>query len=83
MNTSLLEAKQAAERLEPIEQVRLLEYITQQVERFLDSLDATTKGDSVHTDKSWSAFFEAGDRLFTDDSSSNRSLTETLISMRR
>ena len=83
MHAGILEAQKAADRLEPIEQVRLLEYITQQVERFLGSLASTTKDAVNRNASSWSAFFEAGDRLLADDASNDCSLTQTLLSMRR
>ena len=82
--STLLEAQLLVDQLTPVEQVRLLEYITPKIVRAINDQSAketaTSHGDY---DAAWQTFFEYGDSLRLSDVSSDTTVTELVSQMRR
>jgi hypothetical protein len=84
MTTTMLEqAQQLADQLTPLEQVRLLEYLTPQIARAMATVQAPhATTDPAPTD-AWQEFFRLGDALAETDHPNIKTLTATVLEMRR
>lgn len=85
MTTStFLEVQRLVDQLTPVEQVRLLEYITPKIARAID--DQSIKQNATASDDydaTWQAFFEYGDSLRLSDVPTDTTVTELVSQMRR
>ncbi len=71
------------DRLTPLDQVKLMEYISSRVERVISSISPPTIVKAIESDEAWTNFFKIGDELLKCDMPESESMTSTLLSMRR
>ena len=81
--TTLEQVQQLVDRLTPLEQVRLLEYLTPRiVQAVADVQPNRSMLNSAYT-AAWQEFFRAGDALVATDTPDLTTLTAAVIDMRR
>jgi hypothetical protein len=83
MESKLAAAQSLADQLSPIEQVRLMAYLTARMAQVVISLERTAAPEPGHTDEAWKAFWRIGDALSAGDTPEAATLTATVIAMRR
>ena len=80
---SFLQAQHLIDRLTPLDQVRLMEYISSQIEKVISAISLPTTVKAIERDDAWADFFRVGDELLNSDVPKSDTLTSTLLSMRR
>ncbi len=81
--SSFLHVQHLIDRLTPLDQVRLMEYIAFRIEKVISAISSPTTVKTIESDGAWENLFQIGDELMKDDSSKSDTLTSTLLSMRR
>ena len=80
---SLTEVQRLVDRLTPLDQVRLLEYLTPRIARVVAAMQRTPAIKVSSPADAWQAFFQIGDALAEDDQANTPTLTQTVMMMRR
>jgi len=84
MTTTTLEyVQRLIDKLTPLEQVRLLEYLTPRIVRAVATRQSTSVANGSTLSEAWQAFFRVGDALTASDQPQMPTLTETVQMMRR
>jgi hypothetical protein len=79
---TLEQVQQLVDQLTPLEQVRLLEYLTPRLVRAIaNARTPQSAAEPVHTD-AWQEFFRIGDALAATDKQDTDTLTATVLMMR-
>lgn len=81
--TTLEQVQQLVDRLTPLEQVRLLEYLTPRIAQAVAGVQPDQSILKPAYTVAWQEFFQAGDALATSDRSNLETLTGAVIDMRR
>jgi hypothetical protein len=77
------QAQRLVDQLTPLEQLRLMEYLTTLIARVVTSqLPNAPKPNNV-TAEAWQEFFRVGDALAASDRPEGDTLTASLLAMRR
>jgi hypothetical protein len=71
------------DQLTPVEQVRLLEYLTPRIVRAVTTHQPAMKTHDTPISEAWQRFFQIGDALAVSDQSDRPTLTQTVQRMRR
>ncbi len=82
-NSSLKQVQRLVDHLTPLDQVRLLAYLTTRIARVVESMHpaaTTSTSDNITT---WEEFFHIGDALAASDTPESQTLTEAIFTMRR
>ena len=80
---NLTEVQRLVDRLTPLDQVRLLEYLTPRIARVVIGMQRTPVTQVSSQADAWQAFFRIGDALAEDDQPDTPTLTQTVMMMRR
>ena len=75
---SLTEVQRLVDRLTPLDQVRLLEYLTPRIARVVAAMQRTPAIKVSSPADAWQAFFQIGDALAEDDQPRQNSYTEDI-----
>jgi len=81
--TSFMQVQNLIDRLTPLDQVRLIEYISTRIEKVISINQSVATKQINDRDNAWSDFFRIGDELLKGDLPKSDTLTSTLLSMRR
>lgn len=81
--TSLSQIQNLVDSLTPLDQVKLMEYISSQIEHVLSSTAPVSDEDIIPPEKAWAHFFDVGLELLKSDVQKSDTLTSTLLAMRR
>ena len=73
------EARRLADRLSPLDQMRLMEYILPRIAHAVSSSQSTPMS---HTD-AWRDFFRIGNEVAASDAPETETLTAVVLAMRR
>lgn len=82
-NVTLDEVQHLVDRLTPLEQVRLLEYLSFRIARAIASRESDRSEASSHNGQAWKEFFEIGEALMASDMPELETLTTSVLKMRR
>ncbi|MCK6622457.1 MAG: hypothetical protein HUU32_09970 [Calditrichaceae bacterium] len=80
---TLEEVQHLVDRLTPLEQAQLMEYISFRIARAMASREPAQSGASSHDGQAWKKFFEIGDALMASDAPELETLTTSVLKMRR
>jgi hypothetical protein len=84
MTTATLEQVQRlVDQLSPLEQARLLEYLTPRIVRVVANVQAGPAVGGTALADAWQTFFQIGDELAASDQPGMPTLTETIQAIRR
>lgn len=83
VNDTLTQAQRLIDRLTPLDQVRLLTYLTSRIARLVETMPPAPPPSMTSNAAAWQEFFRLGDALAATDTSKAPTLTETILSMRR
>ncbi len=84
MNNSTLEqAQQLADHLTPLDQVRLLAYLTSRIARIVEAVYPAMSTADPNDTMAWKEFFQIGDELAASDTLESQTLTAAVLMMRR
>ncbi len=84
MNNSTLEQVQRlADHLTPLDQVRLLAYLTSRIARIVESVYPAMSTTDPNDTMAWQEFFQIGDELAASDTLESQTLTAAVLMMRR
>ncbi len=83
MTTTLEQAQQLIDRLSPLEQVRLLEYLTPRIAQAVADIQPDQLALNLAYTAAWQEFFRAGEMLISTDTPNQATLTAAVIDMRR
>jgi hypothetical protein len=81
--TTLEQVQQLVDRLTPLEQVRLLEYLTPRIAQAVADVQPNQSTLNSAYTAAWQEFFRAGDALAATDKPDLTTLTAAVIDMRR
>ena len=81
--TQLMKVQHLIDRLTPIDQVRLMEYLSLRIEKVISSITNPSNVKTVPQNDAWTDFFTIGNELMQSDVPKSSTLTSTLLSMRR
>ena len=81
-DTTLEQVQRLADQLSPLDQVRLLEYLTPQILRAVASTYPEKLPKSQAAD-AWQEFFRIGDEIASGDTPETETLTAAVLAMRR
>ena len=81
--TTLEQTQQLVDQLTPLEQVRLLEYLTPRIARAMATVQAPQATTNPAYTDAWQEFFRIGDALTVTDNPTMNTLTATVLEMRR
>lgn len=81
--TTLEEAQRLVDRLTPLDQVRLLEYLIPRIARAVASAQSAGPAASDTDANAWRDFFRLGEALAKPDSPGSETMTAAVLSMRR
>jgi len=81
--TTLEQVERLVDKLTPLEQVQLLEYLTPRITRALAEATASQPLITSPPHDPWQEFFRIGDTLAATDNSDMDTLTATVLAMRR
>jgi len=71
------------DQLTPLEQARLLEYLTPRIVRAVATQQLVTKANGATVSEAWQRFFQIGDALVVGDQPNLPTFTQTVQLMRR
>ena len=80
-NTTLDQVQRLVDHLTPLDQVRLLAYLTPRIAQNMTSMYLSTPAPS--NTSAWKEFFRVGDMLATSDKPDSQTLTTAILMMRR
>ena len=81
--TTLDQVQRLVDQLTPLEQARLLEYLTPRIVRVVARVQSELTVGGPALDDAWQTFFQIGDELAASDQPGMPTLTETIQTMRR
>jgi hypothetical protein len=81
--TTLEEVQCLVDRLSPLDQVRLLEYLVPRLARAVAAAQAAEPAPSDANSEAWQRLFRIGDQIADSAKPGPQTLTQALISMRR
>ena len=79
----LIQVQNLIDHLSPLDQVRLMEYISARIEKIISTMSTPEIITSDEGEKAWSDFFRIGGEIMKSDVPKSATLTSTLLSMRR
>jgi hypothetical protein len=79
---TLDQVQQLVDQLSPLEQVKLLEYLTPRIARAVVQQSGTSVAHTQYQD-AWAELFRIGEMIAASDPSDTPTLTSTVLSMRR
>jgi hypothetical protein len=79
---TLHQVQQLVDQLSPLEQVKLLEYLTPRIARAVAQQSATSVAHREYQG-AWAELFRIGDTIAASDTEDAPTLTTTVVSMRR
>jgi hypothetical protein len=82
-DSTLDQVQRLVDRLTPLDQVRLLTYLTSRVARVMESIYPAMSISTSENTASWQEFFRLGDALTTNDTAESPTLTAAVLKMRR
>lgn len=83
MTTTLDQIQQLVDQLTPLEQVRLLEYLTPRIAQAVATTQCSPSAPQSSLPEAWKEFFRVGDALAATDTPDVETLTEAVFVMRR
>lgn len=84
MTTSaMLEVQQLIDQLSPVEQVRLLEYLTPRIRQAVSSIQSTHAPSEKPTSSGWDTLFLVGDKIAALPNVGQVTMTQAVTEMRR
>lgn len=83
VGNTYLQAQRLIEQLSPVEQIRLLEYLSLRISRVVSSLPSEQSTMKSNHTRAWKEFFRIGDELIHTDNPNSQTLTATVLAMRR
>jgi hypothetical protein len=83
VNDTLTQAQRLIDRLTPLDQVRLLAYLTSRIARLVEAMSPTPPPSETGNATAWQEFFRLGDALAATDTLETPTLTATILSIRR
>ncbi len=83
MEPSIAQVQHLVDKLSPIDQAHLLEYLSTRIAKADFSISSSTNVKSTGRGAAWDEFFRVGDELLKGDKPKSETLTSTLLSMRR
>jgi hypothetical protein len=78
--STLIQVQHLVDELSPLEQVRLLEYLTPRIAQAISSRQAAQDGGEAGA---WEEFFRLGEALAAEDRPGQETLTAAVLGMRR
>jgi hypothetical protein len=81
--TTLEEAKQLADHLDPLDQVRLIQYLVSRLGSAVADTHAAAPASSGEQSDAWEEFLRLGEELARRDRPEQSTLTESLLASRR
>lgn len=81
-DTTLDQVQHLVDQLTPLDQVRLLEYLTPRIAQVVASISPSSNSLPTHAD-AWKEFFRIGDALAAGDKPGMETLTSAVLTMRR
>ncbi len=82
-NTTLDQVQRLVDHLTPLDQVRLLAYLTPRIARIVASMYSATSTSAPSNTAAWREFFRIGDALAASDRPELQTLTTAVLMMRR
>jgi hypothetical protein len=82
-NATLDEVERLVDHLTPLDQVRLLAYLTPRIARTVTAMYPAAAGPALSGETAWKEFFRIGDTLSADDPPGTPTLTSAVLMMRR
>jgi len=82
-SATLNHVQQLVDQLSPMEQAKLLEYLTPRIARALTQQQAATSATGVQHQDAWAELFRVGDIIAASDTTDAPTLTTAVLSMRR
>jgi hypothetical protein len=82
-NTTLEQVQQLVDHLTPLDQVRLLTYLTPRIAQLVESVYPATPNLTPNNGMACKAFFQIGDELTASDTPESQTLTAAVLMMRR
>jgi hypothetical protein len=82
-NTTLDQVQRLVDHLTPLDQVRLLAYLTPRIARIVASMYPATPTSTPSNAAAWKEFFRIGDALAASDRPDSQTLTTAVLTMRR
>ena len=83
VNETLTQAQRLIDRLTPLDQVRLLTYLTSRIARLVEAMPPAPPPSVAGNAAAWQEFFRLGDALAATDTPEAPTLTATILTMRR
>jgi hypothetical protein len=82
-NTTLDQVQRLVDDLTPLDQVRLLAYLTPRIAQSVTSMYLSTSAPTSSDTTGWKEFFRIGDMLAANDKPETQTLTTAVLMMRR
>lgn len=82
-NTTLDQVQRLVDHLTPLDQVRLLAYLTPRIARSVASVYPAMSTSAPSNAAAWKEFFRIGDMLAASDRPESQTLTTAVLTMRR
>jgi len=82
-NRTLEQVQRLVDHLTPLDQVRLLAYLTSRIARIVESLYPAPSISAPSNTAAWQEFFRIGDALAANDNPESQTLTAAVLMMRR
>lgn len=82
-DSTLDQIQHLVDALSPLEQVRLLEYLTPRIAHIVVSMHKPTPTGTTMTGEAWSKFLRVGDAIAASDTPESETLTATVLQMRQ
>jgi len=84
MTTStLLEVQQLIDQLSPLEQVRLLEYLTPRIRQTVSAMQPAYTSEENGSSSGWDTLFLVGDKIAALPNKNQITMTQAITEMRR
>lgn len=81
-NSTLEQVQRLVDHLTPLEQVRLLAYLTPRITQNMESIYPTASIPASRESSAWGEFFRLGDELADSDTPESQTLTAVILAMR-
>lgn len=83
MSTTLDKVQQLIDQLTPLEQARLMEYLTPRIVQAVETAQAEHPTHKLSSEEAWQMFFRLGEAVAEADRPEAPTLTQSVISARR
>lgn len=80
---TLKDIEQLIDQLTPLEQARLLEYLTPRIVQAVATRPSESRSEEEQLSNAWARFFQVGDNMAATDRPDMPTLTQTVQMMRR